>query len=285
MGWLGCLPPVAEVTRHASPGAAPCARGGPWLRGPVALRDLAAVLGLYAAVVALYRLAFVGFTPQRVLGLFLSFAGALLLGVAGPVVYTVWIRRRPLRSLGVGTHNLRPTLVLAVLLGGIQFVIMFWGYTLPAPVGWVPLLVLSLTVGLFEAIFFRGFVQGRLEDSEDVASEAQDPATPQEEQGDVATARVLGMAIAELNDETRAQFGISNSVNGVVITDVAANSPAAEKGIQPGDVITEIAQESVSSPKQAMDRITSLRNQGRRNALLMLSSKDGELRFETVRMN
>ena len=42
---------------------------------------------------------------------------------------------------------------------------MFWGYTLPAPVDWVPLLVMSLTVGLFEAIFFRGFVQTRLEAS------------------------------------------------------------------------------------------------------------------------
>jgi uncharacterized protein len=47
----------------------------------------------------------------------------------------------------------------------VQFTIMFWGYTLPAPVDWVPLLVMSLTVGLFEAIFFRGFVQGRLEHS------------------------------------------------------------------------------------------------------------------------
>jgi serine protease Do len=125
---------------------------------------------------------------------------------------------------------------------------------------------------------------GRLEDSEDVAR-AEESATPQEEQGAVATASVLGMSIAELNDETRAQFGIGKDVNGVVITDVAADSPAAEKGIQPCDVIAEIAQESVSSPKQAMDRITALRNQGRRNALLMLSSKNGELRFETVRMN
>jgi uncharacterized protein len=67
--------------------------------------------------------------------------------------------------LGLGTHQLRPTLLLAVVLGGVQFTIMFWGYTLPAPVDWVPLLVMSLTVGLFEAIFFRGFVQGRLEHS------------------------------------------------------------------------------------------------------------------------
>jgi uncharacterized protein len=47
----------------------------------------------------------------------------------------------------------------------VQFTIMFWGYTMPAPVDWVPLLVMSLTVGAFEAIFFRGFVQGRLEHS------------------------------------------------------------------------------------------------------------------------
>jgi len=116
-------------------------------------------------VVVLYRFAFVVFTPERVLRLFLRFAAALVLGVVGPVIYTTWIRRRPLRLLGVGAHTLRSTASLAVLLGGVQFVIMFWGYTLPAPVDWVPLLVLSLTVGLFEAIFFRGFVQGRLEDS------------------------------------------------------------------------------------------------------------------------
>jgi uncharacterized protein len=70
-----------------------------------------------------------------------------------------------LRTLGLGRHELRTTLVLALAFGGVQFVIMFWGYTLPAPVGWVPLLVMSLTVGFFEAIFFRGFIQGRLEAS------------------------------------------------------------------------------------------------------------------------
>ena len=52
-----------------------------------------------------------------------------------------------------------------------------------------------------------------------------------------------------------------------------------------GDVITEIAQESVSSPKEVMDRIAALKSQGRRNALLMLSSQGGELRFVTIRMD
>ena len=36
---------------------------------------------------------------------------------------------------------------------------------MPRPVDWVPLLVLSMTVGIFESVFFRGFVQTRLEAS------------------------------------------------------------------------------------------------------------------------
>jgi serine protease Do len=127
---------------------------------------------------------------------------------------------------------------------------------------------------------------GRLEDGEEAeAAGAEENAMPEEEQGAVSTASVLGMKIAELNEELRTQYGIAKEVTGVVVTDVDADSAAAEKGIQPGDVISEIAQESVATPKEAMDRIAALRNQGRRNALLMLSSKNGELRYEAVRMN
>ncbi len=125
---------------------------------------------------------------------------------------------------------------------------------------------------------------GRLEDGEQMAVAEGGAASDDADEGAVATASVLGMTVAELNDETRAQFGIAKEVNGVVITEVAPDSPAAEKGIQAGDVIAEVAQESVSSPKQVLDRVTALKGQGRRNALLMLSSKSGELRFETVRM-
>ena len=52
-----------------------------------------------------------------------------------------------------------------------------------------------------------------------------------------------------------------------------------------GDVIVEIAQEAVSTPAELAERIDSLRRQGRRNALLMISSATGELRFITLRMD
>lgn len=128
---------------------------------------------------------------------------------------------------------------------------------------------------------------GRLEDGEKLASsensntdKGNGSKTPA-----VSSASVLGMTIGELNDQTRQKFGIAADVSGVVITDVAKDSAAAERGIQPGEVITEIAQESVGTPKDVMDRIGALKQQGRKNALLMLASKTGELRFVTIRMD
>ncbi|HET9534560.1 MAG TPA: DegQ family serine endoprotease [Mesorhizobium sp.] len=128
---------------------------------------------------------------------------------------------------------------------------------------------------------------GRLEDGEKLAAteEGKPEETTQDKDSAVSTATVLGMTIAELNEVTRKNFEISSDVSGVAITEVAPDSAAAERGIQPGEVITEIAQESVSSPKDVMDRIAALKEQGRKNALLMLASKTGELRFVTVRMD
>jgi membrane protease YdiL (CAAX protease family) len=127
-------------------------------------QDLLVVAALYVAVVALMRLAFVVFTTDNTLGLFLSFAGALVLGSAGPVVHTSWVRRRPLSTLGLQVGDLRRTTALALLFAGVQFALTLWGYDLPAPVDWVPLLVMALVVGVFESIFFRGFIQNRLEE-------------------------------------------------------------------------------------------------------------------------
>jgi hypothetical protein len=59
-------------------------------------------------------------------------------------------------------HTLLANLVVS---GEVQFALTLWRYELPTPVEWVPLLVMSLVVGAFEAVFFRGFVQGRLEAS------------------------------------------------------------------------------------------------------------------------
>ncbi|MGH2656546.1 MAG: lysostaphin resistance A-like protein [Actinomycetota bacterium] len=136
-----------------------------WARLAPDRRDLLAIAALYTVVVALAKLALGIFTTDSTLGLFLCFGAGLVVGVVGPVVYTVWGRGRPLSSLGIGLHRWRSTVALAVLFGAVQFSITLWGYDLPLAVDWVPLLVMSVVVGLFEAVFFRGFVQGTLERS------------------------------------------------------------------------------------------------------------------------
>ena len=135
----------------------------PWARWKVDPKDLLAVAVSYAIVVGLFSLAFRGFTTDDTLGMFLSFGGGLVLGVAGPVIYTVWLRRRSLASLGITLRGWRRLVAPALLFAGVQFAITLWGYDLPRPVDWVPLLSMALTVGVFESIFFRGFIQGRLE--------------------------------------------------------------------------------------------------------------------------
>ncbi|MCP4318328.1 MAG: Do family serine endopeptidase [Hyphomicrobiales bacterium] len=118
---------------------------------------------------------------------------------------------------------------------------------------------------------------GRLEDGEQLIAQNQKTDEPE-------TATVLGMDIAPLDDALREQYKIAEDVKGVVVVKVEEESPAAEKRIVAGDVIVEIAQEVVTTPQEVKDRIKKLKDDGRRNALLMISNTTGELRFITVPM-
>ncbi|CAN7325026.1 Do family serine endopeptidase [Rhizobium rhizogenes] len=106
----------------------------------------------------------------------------------------------------------------------------------------------------------------------------QQPQAPQQQ----AAQSVLGMKLATLNAENRKSFGIADSVDGVVVTEVAPGSAAAEKGLKPGDVVVEVAQEFVQTPTAASEKVASLKREGRRNAQLMIASPSGDLRFIAV---
>ena len=127
--------------------------------------DLVAVGVLWVVVVVAFGLAFEVFTTDRVAGLFLSFAVGMVAGVVGPLWWVVWHRGEPLSALGLSVDRWGSTVAIGLLLAGVQFAMTLWGYDLPEREGWVPLLVMSVVVGFFEAVFFRGFIQGRLEAS------------------------------------------------------------------------------------------------------------------------
>jgi serine protease Do len=70
----------------------------------------------------------------------------------------------------------------------------------------------------------------------------------------------------------------------VVVTDVAAKSQAAEKGVHAGDVIVEVAQEDVKSAGQISDLIDAAKQAGRKS-VLMLVDRQGDLRFVALKLD
>ncbi len=123
--------------------------------------------------------------------------------------------------------------------------------------------------------------EGTPNDGESVP-EGQDQGEEHNGESELQTTSALGMTIAPLDEEQRAAFNIADSVEGVVITVVEPMSAAAEKGLKPGDVIVEVAQDFVDNPAAVKDRVDALKSEGRRNAHLMVADTTGALRFVAV---
>jgi serine protease Do len=121
---------------------------------------------------------------------------------------------------------------------------------------------------------------GELEAAEEAGLAAIAPGEP--EPAPVEELRALGLSLTGLTPELRQQFGLPEQTKGVVITDVDANGPAAEKGLRPGDVIVEVGQQEVASPQDVTAKMQEARDAGRRS-VLMLVDRQGDLRF--VAMN
>ncbi|MEO0991616.1 MAG: PDZ domain-containing protein, partial [Pseudomonadota bacterium] len=81
---------------------------------------------------------------------------------------------------------------------------------------------------------------------------------------------VLGMTVSVMTDELREQLGLGDEAAGLVVTDVAEDSEAFEKGLRAGDVIAEAGQERVASISDLEGRIEEAREAGRKSLLLLV---------------
>jgi membrane protease YdiL (CAAX protease family) len=91
--------------------------------------------------------------------------GATIFGVGVPLYWMVVVRKRPLSDLGITTRWLGVSIGLQIVFGALQYFGTLANVQLPAFENLVPLIALSLAIGLFEAIFWRGWVLLRLEQS------------------------------------------------------------------------------------------------------------------------
>lgn len=98
------------------------------------------------------------------------------------------------------------------------------------------------------------------------------------------TAEALGLSLSGLSADLRQKFSIGEETNGVVVTAVTPNSPAAEKGVRIGDVILEVGQEEVRSPGEIASKVEEARKANRKS-LLLLIDRQGDLRFVALRID
>jgi serine protease Do len=85
----------------------------------------------------------------------------------------------------------------------------------------------------------------------------------------------LGLKVAPLNQDLKDKFQLGADQKGVVITDVAPNTSAADRGLRPGDVIMEVQQGEVASPDDIQKQVDAARKADRKFVLMLIQREGG----------
>jgi serine protease Do len=112
-----------------------------------------------------------------------------------------------------------------------------------------------------------------------LGKQPQDREVAASDEGDAAPAAgdaALGLKFAPLDARAREQLGLGKDVTGVVVAGIADDSPLAETGVRPGDVIVSVNQQPVQKPSQAAK---ALREAQRQKQVLLLINRRGAQQF------
>ena len=122
---------------------------------------------------------------------------------------------------------------------------------------------------------------GRLEDGEKVMAQQSPPAS------DNGAADVLGMKLSAITEDLRSRFKIAEDVEGAVIMSVSPGSAAAEKRLEPGDVISEAGERKITTPDDMRKRVAEVKAEGRSSILLLVlkANRQGDPNFIALRLN
>jgi serine protease Do len=124
---------------------------------------------------------------------------------------------------------------------------------------------------------------GRLEDGEKLV------AADDKKKADGAaatTVTALGMTAATMTDELRERYKVEDKVKGAVITEVAKEGAAVDKGLDVGDVIMEAGGKPVEVAGDISKAIEDAEKAGKSSVLLLAAKagKAGETRFIALKI-
>ena len=90
----------------------------------------------------------------------------------------------------------------------------------------------------------------------------------------------LGVTVAPLTEAVRAETGVAETVEGVVVTDLKPDSPAAKAGLQRGDVIVKLGNQDTVTP----DALKSALDSEKTDPALVLINRGGNQIFVAVEL-
>ena len=108
----------------------------------------------------------------------------------------------------------------------------------------------------------------------DTLAQRQEITPKQEEKPET----VLGMSLLEITDVQRQEMELPSESAGLIVMEVGEESVAFEKGIRPGDIISDVGQKAVSTLDDFLTRIDEAKKSGR-GSILLLVRRDGQPRF------
>ena len=104
-----------------------------------------------------------------------------------------------------------------------------------------------------------------MDESEDEAKDANQPKGGKEKKP--ASETVIGMDITPLNPTLRSDLGVDEKQTGLVVMEVQPDSETAKQGIRPGDIITDVNNEPVTTVQELKKAFADAKKAGRKYAL------------------
>ncbi len=89
----------------------------------------------------------------------------------------------------------------------------------------------------------------------------------------------LGLGLSQLTAEARQRYQLGDDVSGVLVTTVSPDSAAADKQLIPGDVLLEVNQQEVKSPKDVVAKVDEARKSNKKSVLLLVQGQGGDAHF------
>jgi serine protease Do len=92
------------------------------------------------------------------------------------------------------------------------------------------------------------------------------------------TVEAFGLKLAKITPELRKQFSLPGQAQGVVVVEVAQNTPGAAQGLRAGDLLVAVGSVAVGAPEEVAPQVANAKKAGRKNLLIRVE-RESNFRF------